>query len=621
MNNNKVLNMEWNFGFDSKIYSPILYLTTTKVAYGSGQNLIVYDFEKKKQKILLGHLNRISAFCLSEDKRYLVSADKGNQDQMIIVWDVETLMPVNTIFTSIDTIAMDMRESYLAALSSSHPQTLSIWEWTEDNENNSPKNQILLKTHDLQQFILFNQNNVFELMTNGDSSVSFYQWDEGGIKSYTPVIDVPELKKSSKLTRSVFLPYNEPSETMAIHALTGTSNGEVILWTNRNLDNLHVVLPIGEKHPVKLIKLQDKPIISLNVFDKLYIMSVQENAVKVHDMNYRLIGTFQLPCSNVLALSFLRHEFPRKTLPECVYATTEGKVYKMDSFVHSKVIVESVESLDAIKSIATHPTEPYFVVCAGNSIYGFDYVKHCIVEQKYFDCRVNVARFSCNGLLGVGTATGIIKILNQSWEEIPRPSVAEYDNPNENKFTCFKCSSFSIEHLEYSKNGVYLAACDSKGKISVIHFVENKEDPSKDEWFYLGNYKAHYESISRLLFNDEKTLISIGKDKHIVTYDLESRDRLHGVKMSSRTKFEESTAPLTADFYGKHIIFSTDDFKLKLMNPVSHIINKTVICPLTGFNLSQLVCTEDHLFFQSGNILGVLQLPLSGNPGNSFCIM
>lgn len=45
--------------------------------------------------MLQGHCNEISATACSEDKRWIVTADKGD-DSMLIVWDSLTGTPVRT---------------------------------------------------------------------------------------------------------------------------------------------------------------------------------------------------------------------------------------------------------------------------------------------------------------------------------------------------------------------------------------------------------------------------------------------------------------------------------------------------------------------------------------------
>ncbi|VCW99011.1 unnamed protein product, partial [Gulo gulo] len=84
---------------------------------------------------LQGHANVISCLCISEDRRWIATADKG-PDCLIIIWDSFTGIPVHTIFDScpegngIEAIAITRDAKYLATISDAEIQEVCIWRWT-----------------------------------------------------------------------------------------------------------------------------------------------------------------------------------------------------------------------------------------------------------------------------------------------------------------------------------------------------------------------------------------------------------------------------------------------------------------------------------------------------------
>ncbi len=66
--------------------------------YAAGHTGVVFNYATHEQKLLQGHVNRITSICVSPDRRWLVTADAGDEDAMIIVWDADSCTPVRTIF-------------------------------------------------------------------------------------------------------------------------------------------------------------------------------------------------------------------------------------------------------------------------------------------------------------------------------------------------------------------------------------------------------------------------------------------------------------------------------------------------------------------------------------------
>jgi WD40 repeat protein len=67
----------------------------SEIFYTAAHSGVLYDYTNKSQKLLQGHCNQITATACSDDKRWIVTADCGD-DSMLIVWDSYSGIPVRT---------------------------------------------------------------------------------------------------------------------------------------------------------------------------------------------------------------------------------------------------------------------------------------------------------------------------------------------------------------------------------------------------------------------------------------------------------------------------------------------------------------------------------------------
>ena len=84
------MNLSWSFGINSEIPENICNISTANekfLFYASSNTGILYDWVNAKQKHLQGHCNKISAIASSECKRWIISADEG-EDSLMIIWQI-----------------------------------------------------------------------------------------------------------------------------------------------------------------------------------------------------------------------------------------------------------------------------------------------------------------------------------------------------------------------------------------------------------------------------------------------------------------------------------------------------------------------------------------------------
>ena len=68
------------------------------IFYASSQVGVMFDRIQHEQVLLQGHKNAITSTCVSGNRLWVATADTGS-DNSIIVWDVNTHVPVRTFFS------------------------------------------------------------------------------------------------------------------------------------------------------------------------------------------------------------------------------------------------------------------------------------------------------------------------------------------------------------------------------------------------------------------------------------------------------------------------------------------------------------------------------------------
>ncbi|CAF4588755.1 unnamed protein product, partial [Rotaria sp. Silwood1] len=234
----EILSFQWCFGFNKDL--PVLNLSinnTKKIFFVAAQIGVLYDFAYNRQQLLIGHRNNITCCCISNDKRWLCTADSG-RDCTIIIWDTITGLPNQTYFDVINgtgAVAFSSDAKYLATLSQQAPQIMSIWDWTA--ESDKPICALELKSeYSNQHYVQFNPRQSTQLVSNSTTQVIFYEWShENGLNYYDPELTERTFNTSREklgyLTQSVFLLH-------PTRVITGTTTGKLVLWdckTNGNI--------------------------------------------------------------------------------------------------------------------------------------------------------------------------------------------------------------------------------------------------------------------------------------------------------------------------------------------------------------------------------------------------
>lgn len=184
---------------------------------------------------------------------------------MLIVWDSYSGTPVRTFLNphpdGVKCLDLSTDNRYLATLGNDEPQTISLWDWT-DEKHDGPIVSLQFKytiEFQNQHWVKFNPDNPHELASNGERRVLFLNWQEGAsqFQYYSPKIenkDFHEKKKSKAIfTKTVFIPPRNGNQEMAV---TGTNNGQIVVWARSFM--IEGIGEQNEKRLNKIVVLNDK---------------------------------------------------------------------------------------------------------------------------------------------------------------------------------------------------------------------------------------------------------------------------------------------------------------------------------------------------------------------------
>jgi WD40 repeat protein len=163
-----------------------------------------------------------------------VTADSG-EDSMLVVWDSLTATPIRTYLNphpgGVKAIDISACDNYLVTLGEDNPQTISLWNWTDDKEE-GPIVSLKLQYHeDLKELFWakFNPQDPTEIAVNSVDRVVFLRWEHEHptFHFYAPTFfkkDFSNPKQAEmNFTKTIFIPEGE-------QAVTGTTMGDIVVW-------------------------------------------------------------------------------------------------------------------------------------------------------------------------------------------------------------------------------------------------------------------------------------------------------------------------------------------------------------------------------------------------------
>uniref|UniRef100_A0A2K6UQF6 Cilia- and flagella-associated protein 251 n=1 Tax=Saimiri boliviensis boliviensis TaxID=39432 RepID=A0A2K6UQF6_SAIBB len=575
------LTLTWSFGWNSSL--PVYYIREEKqkvLLYVCAHTVIIYNVFRNHQYHLQGHANIISCVCISEDRRWVATADKG-PDCLVIIWDSFTGIPVHTIFDScpegngIRAMAMAHDAKYLATISDAEVQKVSIWKWTLAVETPACTLE-LPKEYGFQNYLTFNPKNNKELVSNSKTQAIYYAWTFN--------------KLVGKFSQSIF-------HLNLTQILSATMEGKLVVWDiHRPPSSTSTFLSFPYIKPCKLVHLQKESITVLTTIDSYIVTGDIKGNIKFYDHTLSIVNWYShLQLSAIRTLSFSKTPATPPTEksnypPDC---TLKGELFVVRNFIigtsdatvyhlttdGTKLEKLFVEPKDAICAISCHPYQPLIAI---GSICGmikvWNYEKKRYLFSRVFEKGLGVQSLTYNpegALLGAGFTEGTVYILDaMSLEnESPEP---------------FRYSRTSVTHISFSHDSQYMATADVSFTVAVYMVVVRN---GRRVWEYLARLRSHRQSIRSLLFgvyldSNEPRLLSLGTDRLLIEYDLlrSYKDHLEVLDIHRTDQGCYPTCmvwypPLTRELF---LLICNSGYKVKLFNATTKMCVGLQILPVDG---------------------------------------
>ncbi|XP_070331340.1 cilia- and flagella-associated protein 251 isoform X1 [Odocoileus virginianus] len=639
------LTMTWSFGWNSSL--PVYYIRENQrvLLYASGHTGVIYNVLKNNQHHLQGHPNIISCLCISEDRRWVATADKG-PGCLIIIWDSFTGIPVHTIFDScpedngIRAMAITRDAKYLATISDAEIQKVCIWKWTLAVE--TPACTLdLPKEYGFQNYLIFNPTNNKELVSNSKTQAIYYTWyPEGGILVHSaPLLTEKTFNKLvGKFSQSIF-------HLNLTQILSATMEGKLVVWDiYRPLPSASSSMGFPHIKPCKLVHLQKEGITVLTTVDSYIVTGDIRGNIKFYDHTLSIVNWYShFKLSSIRSLSFSKTPAAPPTEntnypPDCtlksdhfvvrnfIIGTSDASVYHL-TVDGTKLEKLFVEPRDAICAISCHPYQPLIAIgsfCGMIKVWDYEQKKYLF--SRVFEKGLGVQSLTYNpegALLGAGFTEGTVYILDAMSLE------SAISEP-------FRYSRSSVTHISFSHDSQYMATADVSFTVAV-YVVRVKH--RRRVWEYLARLRSHRKSIRSVLFgvhldSNEPRLLSLGRDRLLIEYNLlkSYKDHLavldvHWTDQGSYPTCMVWYPPLTKELF---LLICNSSYKVKLFNSTTKMCRKTLLGPVYGSPIEQiqilpvkstLELQKRYMVFINRDKVGLQILPVDGNPHKTSALI
>mmetsp|Transcript_5831 Transcript_5831/g.18388 ORF Transcript_5831/g.18388 Transcript_5831/m.18388 type:complete len:869 (+) Transcript_5831:135-2741(+) len=644
----RALSLEWTFGL-SRVANSVISLSDgsrNALFYAAAQTGIFYDYSVRLQRLLQGHCNAISCAVLTQDKKWLVTADAGI-DSLVIVWDSTTGNPVRVIASpqgGVLTVDVSPDATLVALLSEVilpeiARQELVIWDW--QNPQNMPAFTANIASPHKQTCVRFNDSNLDELVTNGASTVYFWSCQEA-MSCHAPLGSRDNGRNANyTYTVSSFLPHTA-------QAITATLDGYLILWDVAfgDKEDINVKRKVNERTATKVIRLCEGAINCLATYDMYIIAAGNDGAVRIYDLLFRLEAWFEdLDAGPVTSISLSRPssslKAPQGKLPNLVVGTESSTIIYLSANTFQAVQPEDRRGLvlvqgmaDEVRSVSLHPTQPLLLIACSGGLYLWDYILKTLRSVRLLNSsklQPHCISFDHIGRsLVVGSTTGVLKMLDST-------SLADAG-------ALLKSGDTKIMLLEFSLDSQWLAAADASFSVALWRRAEVTDDTHESspglayDWTYIGHYNAHSRPVRGLQFgyrDGNVALFSVSEDRTLVEYSLLASTVATGVSISGVFNLEEAAVPTaclwhpaTTEDFEDRMITANSELKLRQWNVDNKLCRRTSLGPMFGGALVRLASlaaadarTDLLAYAAKSGVAGILKLPLDGNPNKSVGVV
>ncbi|NWS41722.1 CF251 protein, partial [Probosciger aterrimus] len=655
------LSLSWVLGYNSGLAVHSLMDGEDRVLlYVSSHTVVIHDVLGNRQYHLQGHINTISCLCVSEDRRWVASADRG-PDALIIVWDSFSGIPVRTIFGShpedgVSAIAISQDAKYLATISAGTVQRVCVWKWTLPAEKPVCSTE-LRPDFGYQDYVTFNPQNASEFVSSSTTQVIFYLWVKASLLEEGRAL----LKgcKASLLSLQTLRTVVGHFSQSVFHfnnteALTGTSAGKLVVWDGTDPHACPQELrdkPHSMK-ATKVVSLQKDGITVLTVLESFIVTGDVKGQIKFYNGMLQLLTCYShSKAGSIRSISFCKappapvgassagstsctacSQFSATSSSDSshsvfltlnrnfILSNADATVFHVatDGINFEKVMEEARK---AVNAIACHPRHARLAVgshCGLLKVWDYEQREY-LVSRIFPEASIQCLSFDPEGyFLATGFTDGSVHIL----EAISLQSFCKE----------FKFSQGPVTHVSFSHGSEYFATADETYTVTV--YKRALRNGSRC-WEHFAELRSHYKPIRSILFgvqldSNEPRLLSLGEDRLLIEYDLNISSKDH-LEVLHRDRIEQIAVPLCLAWYPQFsnesfILTANSCYKMKLYNTTTKLCRKTLLGPTYGSPLEKIQIlpttnTADpqkrYLAYITKDKVGLQILPVDGNQHKS----
>ena len=621
------------------------------LVYSSGQNLIINNNDSYGSStsgssgaagvsVLQGHLNTIAcidSYQLTKevplDQHYssisgtqeegalpkvsvdittvIVSADCGSADSSIIGWNSVTCEPlfnwIDEIHSGLGVKSLKVSADGCFLFTLGADNVLSCWllpSGSVDNEKISGKPVCSVDIlPDMFTSLDAGDGNLISL--TGKEAIQFFRYDRESnelreMQTSAPFEEIYTHIPMFNYTRFVpaRLVQKFASDVKPV-AFTATDKGDLLLWSDRDLQNLLESGGSDKISAVRSVTLHSGEITDLRFIDEKYMLTTgRDTKFKLYDFAFRLINEFdkiscgvvvqmcpqRIPGSNDLSI------WRQTAINSIIVMADNGGIYRVtrkSSNMNTLTCDELVKSTDAtrIVDVATSGKDNQVAIATSRTLSTWSYdgfIKSVKSEG------LSAIKYSNNGKwIAVGRQNGSLDIVGtDALHSIIREPIAVLQVP--------------VDRIEISSDDSTIIVSSNNGTVGLV---------KNQKW--IGNAKTHDTPIFFMSISaDGSALHTLGEDRHLVTWDCST-----SLSVKQKVQLEQEQYPLAACWDNQYLLYVTNGFKFKWFNLSTGKIDKVAAAPNIHEPIDYINMTATHLVFASSEgDVGIHNLPLDGNP-------
>uniref|UniRef100_A0A8C6K0V0 Cilia- and flagella-associated protein 251 n=1 Tax=Melopsittacus undulatus TaxID=13146 RepID=A0A8C6K0V0_MELUD len=488
-------------------------------------------------------------------------------------------IPVHTIFGShpeegVSAIAISQDAKHLATISTGAVQRVCVWKWTLPTEKPLCSTE-LRPDFGYQDYVLFNPQNPHEFISNSKTQVIFYLWVSRDMGSRTllcgsaPSLSLPV----GRFSQSVF-------HFNTTQALTGTSAGKLVVWDHTDpyacpqeqRDKPHSM------RATKVVSLQEESITVLTVLESFIVTGDVKGQIKFYNGRLQFLTCYShSKAGSIRSISFCKpHPGPvgAASCTACtqpftprnfILSTSDATVFRVatDGMSFEKLMEEAKQ---AVNAIACHPRQACLALgshCGLLKVWDYEQREY-LVSRIFPEASIQCLSYDPEGyFLAAGFTNGSVHILDAISLQ-----------------SCCKELRFSqgpVTHVSFSHDSEYFATADETYTVTVYKRVLQNGSRC---WEHFAELCSHYKPIRSILFgvqldSNEPRLLSLGEDRHLVEYDLNTSSKGH-LEVLHRNRIEQIAVPLCLAWYPQlsnesFILTANSCYKMKLYNTTTKL--------------------------------------------------